>query len=76
MPPPPPPPLHSEITLRLTLEVIDPKRLHAYLVEALGSERASRENPLFAYLRDALGRVAHHIPGVAVRRFGGGVTGS
>ncbi len=75
MPSPPPSPLHSEITLRLTLEVTDPKRLHEYLVEALGPERASRADPLFAYLHNEVGRVAHQVPGVKVRRFRGGATG-
>lgn len=71
-----PSPLHSQHTLRLTLEVTDPNRLHEYVMEQLGPEAAAREDPLSVCLREEVIRVASQIPGVALRGFSGGVTES
>lgn len=62
--------------MHIDFEVTDPKRLHEYLVEALGPEKAERPNPLSVYLREEVFRVASQVPGVAVRDFrGSGRTG-
>lgn len=71
-----PSPQHSELTVLLTLEVTDSMRLQEYLDEVLTDEQASLEVPLWAYLREEMLRVAQQVPGLEVRGFRGGATGS